>query len=36
MKIRSHKELNVFKTSFELALQIHHLSKDFPNDEKYS
>jgi len=36
MKIRSHKELNVFKTSFELALQIHQLSKEFPTEEKYS
>jgi len=36
MKIRSHKELNVFKISFELALQIHQLSKEFPTEEKYS
>jgi four helix bundle protein len=36
MKIRSHKELNVFKTSFDLALQIHQLSKKFPQEEKYS
>jgi four helix bundle protein len=36
MKIRSHKELIVFKNSFELALQIHLLSKEFPPEEKYS
>jgi four helix bundle protein len=36
MKIRSHKELNVFKCSFDLALQIHHLTKAFPSEEKYS
>jgi len=36
MKIRSHKELNVFKSSFELALQINQLSKDFPLEERYS
>ena len=36
MKIRSHKELNVFMTSFELALQIYQLSKDFPVEERYS
>lgn len=36
MKIRSHKELNVFKCSFDLALQIHHLSKNFPPEEKFS
>jgi four helix bundle protein len=36
MKIRSHKELNVFKASFDLALQIHNLSKEFPLEEKFS
>jgi len=36
MKIRSHKELNVFKCSFDLALQINYLTKDFPPEEKYS
>ena len=36
MKIRSHKELNVFKTSFDLALQIHQLSKGFPQEKRYS
>lgn len=35
MKIRSHKELNVFKFSFDLALQIHQLSANFPADEKF-
>jgi four helix bundle protein len=36
MKIGSHKELVVFKNSFDLALQIHHLSQRFPTEEKYS
>jgi len=36
MKIRSHKELVVFKSSFELALKIHQLSKRFPTEEKFS
>lgn len=36
MKIRSHKDLIVFKCSFELALQIHQLSKSFPPEEKFS
>jgi four helix bundle protein len=36
MKIRSHKELNVFQCSFDLALQIHHLTKFLPSEEKYS
>ena len=35
-KIRSHKDLIVFKCSFELALQIHQLSKSFPPEEKFS
>jgi len=34
MKIRSHKDLNVFKDSFDLAIQIHQLSKGFPQEEK--
>lgn len=36
MKIRSHKDLIVFKCSFELALQIHQLSKSFPPEEIFS
>jgi four helix bundle protein len=36
MRISSHKELNVFKCSFDLAVQIHNLSKNFPSEEKYS
>lgn len=36
MKIRSHKELNVFRSSFDLALQIHQLSTEFPVNEKFS
>ncbi len=36
MKIGSHKELVVFRNSFDLALQIHQLSQRFPLEEKYS
>ena len=36
MRIQSHKELIVFKCAFDLALQIHHLTKIFPPEEKYS
>ena len=36
MRIRSHKELIVFKCAFDLALQIHQLTKLFPAEEKYS
>ncbi len=36
MKIRSHKDLNVFRCSFELALRIHQLSIGFPPEERFS
>ncbi len=36
MKIRSHKDLIVFKSSYDLALQIHNMSKCFPPEEKFS
>jgi four helix bundle protein len=35
-KIRTHKDLRVFKVSFELAMEIFELSKSFPVEEKYS
>ncbi len=36
MKIRSHKELDVFKMAFEASMKIYELSKTFPKEEKYS
>ncbi len=36
MKIRSHKELETYKLSFRLAMQIFELTKTFPKEEKYS
>lgn len=36
MKIRSHKELDVYKLSFESAMVIFELSKSFPKEETYS
>lgn len=36
MKINSHKELSVYRNSFELALTIHKLSQGLPPEEKYS
>lgn len=36
MRIHTHKELIVFKSAFDLALQIHQLTKLFPPEEKYS
>ncbi len=36
MKIRSHKELEVYKLSFVCAMKIFELSKLFPKEETYS
>jgi four helix bundle protein len=36
MKINSHRELEVYKLSFCLAMDIFHLSKIFPREERYS
>jgi four helix bundle protein len=36
MKIRSHKELEVYKLSFEVAMKIFEISKQFPKEETYS
>ncbi|MBN1213870.1 MAG: four helix bundle protein [Candidatus Lokiarchaeota archaeon] len=36
MKIRSHRELDVFNVAFEAAMEIYNLTKNFPKEEKYS
>jgi len=36
MKIRSHKDLDVYKLAFESAMKIFELSKSFPKEETYS
>ena len=36
MKIRSHKELDVYKMAFEAAMEIFNITKTFPSEEKYS
>jgi len=36
MKIRSHKELDVYKIAFEASMEIFRLTKLFPRDERYS
>ena len=36
MKIRSHRELNVYTLSFKLAVEIFNLTKSFPKEEMYS
>ena len=36
MKIRSHRDLDTYKLSFEAAMEIFELTKSFPKEEKYS
>ena len=36
MKIRSHKDLDVNKMSFDAAMKIFEISKKFPREETYS
>jgi four helix bundle protein len=36
MKIRSHRELEVYKLSFETAMTVFELTKRFPKEETYS
>ena len=36
MKIRTHKDLDVYQMSFDTAMEIFEISKNFPNDEKFS
>jgi len=36
MPSRGHKDLKVYQLSYKLAMEIFHLSKAFPKDERYS
>jgi four helix bundle protein len=36
MQIDSAKDLNVYKRAYDLAMQIFHLTKSFPSEEKYA
>ena len=36
MKIRTHRELEVYKLAFEAAMKIFEISKRFPKEETYS
>ena len=36
MKIRDHRELDVFKIAFKASMEIFELSRDFPKYEMYS
>ncbi len=33
---RGYKDLNVYKLSYQMALEIHEISKTFPPEEKFS
>ncbi len=35
-KIRTHKDLKVYQLSFDAGMEVYHLSKLFPKEEKYS
>lgn len=35
-RIRLHRELRVYQLSFEVAMDIYKLTKNFPQEEKYS
>jgi len=35
-RIKTHKELNVFKLSFEVGMEVFNLTKSFPKEEIYS
>jgi four helix bundle protein len=35
-RIKTHKELDVFKLSFDTGMEIFNLSKSFPKEEMYS
>lgn len=34
--LRGHRDLKVFQLAYDLAMEIFHLSKSFPAEEKYS
>ncbi|HEY8241246.1 MAG TPA: four helix bundle protein, partial [Kiritimatiellia bacterium] len=34
--VRSYRELNAYRLSFELQQELYQLSKSFPRDERYS
>ena len=36
MKLRSHKELDVYQLAFKGSMKIFEISKNFPKEEKYS
>ena len=36
MKIRDHRELDVFKIAFKASMEIYELSREFPKYEMYS
>ena len=35
-RIRTHKDLQIYQSAFQVALEIYQISKSFPPEEKYS
>jgi four helix bundle protein len=35
-RIRTYKELRVCNLAFDVAMEIFHITKEFPNEEKFS
>ncbi|MCK9212636.1 MAG: four helix bundle protein [Ignavibacteriaceae bacterium] len=36
MKIRDHRDLRVYQLAFDCAMEIFHITSNFPKEEKYS
>ncbi len=36
VRFKSHRDLDVYKMAFESAMQVFHLTKKFPREERYS
>jgi four helix bundle protein len=36
MLIKSHRDLDVYKLAFQVALEVYEISKSFPQEEQYS
>lgn len=35
-QVRTYRDLNVYQLSFELAMNVYRITKDFPSEERYS
>lgn len=34
--VKTYRDLNVYQQSFKLAMDVYHITKEFPKDERYS